>query len=119
EEALRRFNIALDLDPSNARIWHNAGYANRLRGQLKQAIFCYENSLKLRPYNIHTLHDKTFCHIELDELDAAENSCDEILTIDPTNEKALKNKETVHKLRSKNKRKWLKTRENGRNTITL
>lgn len=47
EEAIKRYNIALNLDPNNITAWCKKGYAIYSLGIYKEAIDCFDTALKL------------------------------------------------------------------------
>jgi tetratricopeptide (TPR) repeat protein len=98
EKAMKCYNKAKDLDPSNAALWHNRhnrGLAFRRQNKFREAIQDYEISLRLRPLDVGTLYDKAFAHMSLSELDEAETCYDEILKVEPDHAEALGDKAVV------------------------
>ncbi len=83
EEALARYNLALEENPEEHSVWVNKGVTLRKMDQLDEAEACYQKALELNP-NYAELHSSLgSLYIVRDQPEKAAERFDEALRLDP------------------------------------
>lgn len=68
EKAIHCCEIASILNPNYFIVWHIRAIIPGSISDYDRAILCYAKCLELNPRNIAALHDKTFIHLYLDDI---------------------------------------------------
>ncbi len=92
EEAISRFDKALEVYPRLASAWAGKGLASNALGQYEEAIRCYDESLRLDPRDPAVWHDKANTLCAVGRLEGGLNCYNEALILDPRDAKAWNNK---------------------------
>jgi tetratricopeptide (TPR) repeat protein len=82
-EAQTNLLTALEINPSDAKIYQNLAACYFLRNDLEAAIDCYEQALKIAPIQDHSLLFKklSFIHCERGEYEKALLSCEKAIQL--------------------------------------
>ncbi len=96
-KAVIYFEKALAKDPDNKIILNMMGICLKDLGKLEDALKHYNHALKNYPLDIKIMVNKGLCLIKLSRLEQAKKLFAQILTIDPTHKKALRNLEDIEK----------------------
>ena len=92
EEAIRCYEKALELDPSDDAAWHNKGGSLHHLGLYEEAIICFDKALELDAHNEKTWNNKGALLNFLNRYDEAIPCCDRALELDPRDGPAWYNK---------------------------
>jgi len=78
-EAMRHYQIALRLDPSNASVHSNIGYAYIESGDLQKAVEYLETAVRIEPFNALFRNNLAMAHFRLGEVSINAGRTDEAL----------------------------------------
>jgi len=103
-EALNSYNMAIDIDPTDAKFWGNKGSALKGLGNYVEAINAYDEAIRLDPDGAcYAWANKGNILISLGKYDEAIQAFDEAIRLDPKYALARHNKGVVLQLLDKHK----------------
>jgi tetratricopeptide (TPR) repeat protein len=92
EEAISRFDRALNIYPRLASAWAGKGLASNAIGQYQEAIRCFDEALRLDPRDAAVWHDKGNVLSAIGRLEGALGCFNEALVLDARDAGAWNNK---------------------------
>jgi tetratricopeptide (TPR) repeat protein len=66
EDAIKGYNVILEINPKDVSLLGNKGYALNEVGRFDEAIQCYDKALKIDPNNVMSISNKNFALEHLD-----------------------------------------------------
>ena len=94
DNALRAYDKAIELNPNNAKLWHEKGNVLKQLDRGNEAIRAFDKSIEIDPGNIKAWYDKGVTLKELAREDEARRCFGKVLELDPSHTLAR------HKLKS-------------------
>ncbi|MFH1386532.1 MAG: tetratricopeptide repeat protein [bacterium] len=85
DEAIRAYNMSLEIDRSNATAYYNKGFALKEQGEIKKAIDAYSEALKIDPSNIEVWHKKGLALLNQGKINEAVEAFNRGLQLEPSN----------------------------------
>ena len=101
DEALKKFNKALNEDPKNTMAWNNKGVVLRKQGKINEALECYNKALSFDPKLTRAMLNKARALKVQKKFDLALFTYEEILEIEIEHPIAIAESERVRILLSK------------------
>jgi serine/threonine protein kinase/lipoprotein NlpI len=92
QEALDRFQKAIDFDPQIARAWQGRGNSLARLRRFREALSAYDEAIDLNPKNIENWQYKADALLNLQEFDEAIKIYDRLLTLNPQASNILQKK---------------------------
>jgi tetratricopeptide (TPR) repeat protein len=89
EEAVQIFQELTAADSQNPELWYQLGFAQRLSGNLEQALECQLQARRLAPERLDVLMEISRLHYWSGRREAGESTLNEVFRISPGHEPAL------------------------------
>jgi tetratricopeptide (TPR) repeat protein len=108
DEALKEFDEAIkSYNTSSAKSYHNKGWVFELKGDIPNAIACYEEAVKRSPEQIPSLERVGYLYFRTGKFEEAVAAGERVIQLDPKNPEVIKWLPEAYTMRLKKQRETL------------
>ena len=92
EEAIQKYNEAVELNPNHAEFYNNRGNTKDKLGQHPEAVADYDKAIELKPNDAETYYNRGAAKYHLEQYLEAISDFNKAIELNPNNERAYSNR---------------------------
>jgi tetratricopeptide (TPR) repeat protein len=112
DEALKEFDEAINAyNSSSAKTYHNKGWVYELKGDIPNALVCYEEAVKRSPEQIPSLERVGYLYFRTGKFEEAVTAGERVIQLNPKNNEVIKWLPEAYAMRLKKQREALMAKQ--------